>query len=87
MADIKKMSSAEEDKILKQEETIEVAPSEMSENPKTLDNAENQEPLKISEDSLSGEAAEWKERCLRVTAEYQNYRNRTQKEKDALKKS
>lgn len=33
---------------------------------------------------LPEDASEWKERCLRTTAEYQNYRTRTQKEKESL---
>jgi len=37
-----------------------------------------------AEENTADSAAEWKEKCLRTAAEYQNYRSRTQKEREAL---
>lgn len=80
----KKMSPEEGNKIPDQEGTVETAPFEAPESPETSDNAESREALKKTEDNLMEVAVEWKERCQRITAEYQNYRNRAQKEKEAL---
>lgn len=35
-------------------------------------------------DPLAAELAEWKDRCLRTAAEYENYRKRTAREKELL---
>ena len=81
MADKKKPSPAEDSKILKQKEAAEPAPPEA---PEAANKEESREALKKPEEKLAEVAAEWKERCQRITAEYQNYRTRVQKEKESL---
>lgn len=76
MAEKKKKNPKEEPEVLEPENTAETA--EGSAEP------ENTGMPEISEGSAPDQDGGWKERCLRTTAEYQNYRNRTQKEKEAL---
>ncbi len=68
----------------------EVNPTDMP-LPNILDAAANSEMMVEEEDSvtmaapeLSSEAAEWKERYLRLSAEFDNFRKRTNREKEDL---
>ena len=61
-----------------------VAYKESSENEEVKNDNPEGEAKKSEEISDEPEAVDYKEKWLRVTAEYQNYRTRTQKEKEDI---
>ena len=67
---------------LKQDETTEIMENQAEETP--VDSTESQVEEASETDKLKAEAADWKDKYVRLYAEFENYRQRTSKEKIAL---
>jgi len=80
--DMEKKGNPLENNELKQDETTEIMENQAEET--TVDSTESQVEEVSETDKLKAEAADWKDKYVRLYAEFENYRQRTSKEKIAL---
>ncbi len=80
--DMEKKGNPLENNELKQDETTEIMENQSEETP--VDSTESQVEEVSETDKLKAEAADWKDKYVRLYAEFENYRQRTSKEKIAL---
>jgi molecular chaperone GrpE len=80
--DMGKKGNPLENNELKQDETTEIMENQAEETP--VDSTESQVEEASETDKLKAEAADWKDKYVRLYAEFENYRQRTSKEKIAL---